>query len=164
MSFRIGGDDREDGDEEAFGTVPAVYGGESDADADDHFPDGGAGDQGQSQLLFVQPPLRRMNSDSIYDMSSMTAQLPSKKKGLSRYYEGRSQSFACMSEVQCLEDLQKKDNPYKQKIKAYKSYGALRGMGKAAKPSSNSCADLNIVTTNGFMAQPIHVNKNGYHQ
>ncbi|TVU20540.1 hypothetical protein EJB05_36753 [Eragrostis curvula] len=44
-------------------------------------------------MFVCRKPLRRMNSDSIYDMSSMTAQLPPKKKGLSRYYEGRSQSF-----------------------------------------------------------------------
>jgi hypothetical protein len=38
-------------------------------------------------------------------------------KGLSRYYDGKSQSFACMSEVRFLEDLPKK-SPYR-KIKSY---------------------------------------------
>jgi hypothetical protein len=65
-----------------------------------------------------------------------------------------------MSEVQNLEDLQKKDNPYKQKIKACKSYAALRRMAKAKQ----SCANLSIVAADGFRAKPIHVNKNGYHQ
>ncbi|TVU20530.1 hypothetical protein EJB05_36743 [Eragrostis curvula] len=76
------------------------------------------------------------------------------------------QSFACMSEVRSLEDLQKKDNPYKQKIKPCKSYAAMGGgMPKANKAASNSCANLNIVATNGFMAHGIHVNENGgYHQ
>jgi sulfur relay (sulfurtransferase) complex TusBCD TusD component (DsrE family) len=70
-----------------------------------------------------------------------------------------------MSEVQSLEDLQKKDNTYKHKIKACKSYAALRGMANRAKASSNSCANLNIVAAaDGFSATPVRVNKNGYHQ
>jgi hypothetical protein len=75
MSFRIGEGDREEGDEELFVTSSAVSGGESDADDEDHFPEGGARD---SHRLFVAQPLRRMNSDNIYDMSSVTAQLPAK--------------------------------------------------------------------------------------
>ena len=78
---------------------------------------------------------------------------------MSRYYEGKSQSFACMSEVRCLEDLRKKDNPYKQKVKSCKSYAALGGMAK--KPSSGSCANLSLEAANGFRAPPI---QNGYHQ
>jgi len=156
MSFRLGA---EEGDEELFETASAVSGG-GDSDADegdqDHFPDGGAG--GRGQRAFVPQPLRRMNSDSIYDMTSMMSQLPP-KKGLSRYYEGKSQSFACMSEVRCLEDLRKKDNPYKQKIKSCKSYAALGGMAK--KPSSGSCANLSLEAASGFRTPPI---QNGYHQ
>jgi sulfur relay (sulfurtransferase) complex TusBCD TusD component (DsrE family) len=64
-----------------------------------------------------------------------------------------------MSEVQSLEDLQKKEDPYKHKIKACKSYAALRGMANKAKASSNSCANLNIVAADGFRATPIHANK-----
>ncbi|XP_062231936.1 protein OXIDATIVE STRESS 3 LIKE 3-like [Phragmites australis] len=153
----------EEGNEELFETTSSVSGGESDADGEDQFLDSAReGTCDQDHRLFVPQPLRRMNSDSIYDMSSMTLQIPSKKKGLSRYYEGKSQSFTCMSEVRCLEDLQKKDSAYKQKIKSCKSYVALGGMAK--KPSSNSCANRDLVAANGFRAPPIHVNKNGYHQ
>ncbi|CAN6337033.1 unnamed protein product [Urochloa humidicola] len=152
MSFRFGeAVGCEEGDEELFETA----GGESDADEGDSFPDGGQ----DQQRMFVPQPLRRMNSDSIYDMTSMMSQLPA-KKGLSRYYEGKSQSFACMSEVRCLEDLRKKDNPYKQKIKSCKSYVALGGMAK--KPSSDSCADLSLAAANGFRT-PSTI-QNGYHQ
>ncbi|RCV16871.1 hypothetical protein SEVIR_3G177500v4 [Setaria viridis] len=162
MSFRLGGAvGREEGDEELFETASYVSGGEeSDADEGDHFPDSGAAGQGDQdhQRLFVPQPLRRMNSDSIYDMASMMSQLPA-KKGLSRYYEGKSQSFACMSEVRCLEDLRKKDNPYQQKIKSCKSYVALGGMAK--KPSSGSCANLSLAAASGFRTTPI---QNGYHQ
>uniref|UniRef100_J3M912 Uncharacterized protein n=2 Tax=Oryza brachyantha TaxID=4533 RepID=J3M912_ORYBR len=92
----------------------------------------------------------------------MTAQLPA-KKGLSRYYEGKSQSFACMSEVRCLEDLRKKEKPYKQRIKSCSSYAALGGIAKTQ--SSSSCANLSMMGANGgFRAPPIPVNKNSYHQ
>ncbi|KAL6620559.1 hypothetical protein ACP70R_035698 [Stipagrostis hirtigluma subsp. patula] len=163
MSFRIGGDGlaahREEGDEEAFEASSV------DGDGEDQFPDG-AGEVvgGQDHRAFVPQPLRRMNSDSIYDMSSMASDLPAKKKGLSRYYEGRSQSFACMSEVRSLEDLRKKDNPYKQRIKSCKSYAALGGMAKkpGSSSSSSSCANLSLAAANGFRATPIHVNENGY--
>ena len=83
------------------------------------------------------------------------------RKGLSRYYEGKSQSFACMSEVRCLEDLRKKDNPYKQKIKSCKSYVALGGMMAKKQPASSSCANLDLVAADGFRTPPI---RNGYHQ
>jgi hypothetical protein len=82
------------------------------------------------------------------------------RKGLSRYYEGKSQSFACMSEVRCLEDLRKKGSPYRHRTN--KSYGAL-GLGgmMAKKPASSSCADLGLAAANGFRTAPI---QNGYHQ
>ena len=63
-----------------------------------------------------------------------------------------------MSEVRCLEDLRKKDNPYKQKVKSCKSYAALGGMAK--KPSSSSCANLSLEAASGFRT----LDKNGYHQ
>lgn len=84
------------------------------------------------------------------------------RKGLSRYYEGKSQSFACMSEVRCLEDLRKKEKPYKSKIKSCNSYAALGGIAKTQ--SSSSCANLSMMGAGGFRAPPIPLNKNGYHQ
>uniref|UniRef100_A0A0A9E7R1 Uncharacterized protein n=2 Tax=Arundo donax TaxID=35708 RepID=A0A0A9E7R1_ARUDO len=107
----------------------------------------------------------------------MMAQLPV-KKGLSRYYDGKSQSFACMSEVRCLEDLRKKETPYK-KIKSSKSYVVLDGGDQgchilgpnsraiAKKPSGSSCANLMARNSNKSMlyrSPPIPVNKSGYHQ
>lgn len=68
-----------------------------------------------------------------------------------------------MSEVRCLEDLRKKDNPYKQKIKSCKSYVALGGMTMAKKPASSSCADLGLAAANGFRTTTPPI-QNGYHQ
>ena len=44
------------------------------------------------------------------------------RRGLSRYYDGKSQSFTSLSDAKCKEDLPKKMSPYRRKIKPSKSY------------------------------------------
>ncbi|KAL5222489.1 hypothetical protein ABZP36_027202 [Zizania latifolia] len=141
-------------DEELFETSSSISG---DSEDEAQFSD--SEEAGGQEYQFLQQtvspalqPARRVNSDSLYDLSSMAAQLPV-KKGLSKYYDGKSQSFACMSEVRHLEDLRKKENPYK-KIKSSKSYVALDGNQQdshipgpynkavAKKSSGSSCANL----------------------
>ncbi|KAJ4731101.1 hypothetical protein LUZ62_048710 [Rhynchospora pubera] len=62
-------------------------------------------------------------SGPIYDFSVLMAQLPdSNKRGLSKYYDGKSQSFTSLFDVKCVEDLPKKQSPYKRRIKPSKSY------------------------------------------
>lgn len=156
MSCRMMGEE-----EDAFEASSCASSGGESADEGDRFPDSGGG---RHQSAPPQAPLRRMNSDSIYDMSGMTAHLPA-KKGLSMYYQGKSQSFACMAEVRCLEDLQKKEKPRGQhKMKPCKSYAELGGM--ARKPPGSSCANLGLMDAgNGFMApRNIPVNEDCYHQ
>ena len=82
-----------------------------------------------------------------------------------------------MSEVRCLEDLRKKETPYKR-IKPSRSYVALdeeqeyympgpNSRGIAKKPSGNSCANLaarNNSKNMLYRPPPIPVNKSGYHQ
>ncbi|CAN4086883.1 unnamed protein product [Withania somnifera] len=64
------------------------------------------------------------NSDgALYDLSSLMSQLPV-KRGLSKFYQGKSQSFTSLSRVTSLEDLAKKESPYRRKLKSCKSYGA----------------------------------------
>ncbi|CAN4089034.1 unnamed protein product [Withania somnifera] len=64
------------------------------------------------------------NSDgALYDLSSLMSQLPI-KRGLSKFFQGKSQSFTSLSRVTSLEDLAKKESPYKRKMKSCKSYGA----------------------------------------
>jgi len=145
MSCRLG--------EEASEASSCGY---SSGEEGDRFPDS-AGHRRQSAP--PQAPLRRMNSDSIYDMSGMTAHLPA-KKGLSMYYQGKSQSFACMSQVRSLEDLQKKEKPTR-KIKPCKSYATLANNPATA---GSSCANL-MAAGNGFGApRNIPVNQDCYHQ
>lgn len=45
------------------------------------------------------------------DFSSLEDSLPS-KKGLSRFYTGKSQSFSCLADVVSVKDLAKPENPY----------------------------------------------------
>ncbi|XP_047045352.1 uncharacterized protein LOC124649828 [Lolium rigidum] len=154
MSFRLA-------DESSCGYSS---GGDS-GDEGDRFPDSAGGHRRQSAP--PQPPLMRMNSDSIYDMSGMTAHLPA-KKGLSAYYQGKSQSFACMSEVRSLEDLQKKEKP-PRRIKPCKSYATLGAGGMPAKqvPAASSCANLGLMAAgNGFgrASRNIPLNQDCYHQ
>lgn len=63
----------------------------------------------------------------LNDMSSLFQQLPI-KRGLSKYYQGKAQSFTSLAKVSSLEDLVKPENPYNKKLKACRSYG--RGMGE----------------------------------
>jgi hypothetical protein len=67
MSFRLGEEE-----EEVFEASSCGY---SSGEEEDRFPDSGGH---RRQSAPPQAPLRRMNSDSIYDMSGMTAHLPAK--------------------------------------------------------------------------------------
>lgn len=51
------------------------------------------------------------------------------RRGLSKHFQGKSQSFTCLSNVRCLEDLAKPQNPYNKKLKSCKSYVGLYGAG-----------------------------------
>ncbi|KAK1554826.1 hypothetical protein Q3G72_017886 [Acer saccharum] len=72
----------------------------------------------------------------LYELSELMSQLPI-KRGLSNYFQGKSQSFTCLSRVMSIEDLAKKETPYRKKmmksncksygggLNAYKSYNLL---------------------------------------
>ncbi|KAK2999398.1 hypothetical protein RJ639_022671 [Escallonia herrerae] len=70
------------------------------------------------------PPSSQIATAPLNDMSSLLQQLPF-KRGLSRHFEGKSQSFTSLSSVRCLEDLVKPENPYNKKLKSCRSYGGL---------------------------------------
>uniref|UniRef100_A0A5B7B9U2 Oxidative stress 3 n=1 Tax=Davidia involucrata TaxID=16924 RepID=A0A5B7B9U2_DAVIN len=69
----------------------------------------------------------------LQDLSSLLQQLPF-KRGLSKYFQGKSQSFTCLSNVRCLEDLAKPEKPYNKRLKSCKSYG-----GGLSDHSHRSC-------------------------
>lgn len=45
------------------------------------------------------------------------------RRGLSKFYEGKSQSYTSLASVKSLEDLAKRATPIRKKMKACKSYG-----------------------------------------
>ncbi|KAM1359621.1 hypothetical protein ACFX11_046598 [Malus domestica] len=92
---------------------------------------------------------------SLFDLSDLIAQLPI-KKGLSKYFEGKCQSFTSFSKVKSVEDLVKKELPYNQRkaLKASKSYGGGLAsyrpytLPKAAISKSNKAS-----TTSSFLTR-----------
>ncbi|XP_019252299.1 PREDICTED: uncharacterized protein LOC109231178 [Nicotiana attenuata] len=61
---------------------------------------------------------------ALQNMSSLLQELPF-KRGLSKHYNGKSQSFTSLSNVSSLEDLAKPENPCRKKLKSCKSYGVF---------------------------------------
>ncbi|XP_059284666.1 protein OXIDATIVE STRESS 3-like [Lycium ferocissimum] len=61
---------------------------------------------------------------ALQNMSSLLQELPF-KRGLSKHYNGKSQSFTSLSNVRSLEDMAKPENPYNKKLKSCKSYGVF---------------------------------------
>ncbi|KAK3436367.1 hypothetical protein EUGRSUZ_C00963 [Eucalyptus grandis] len=61
----------------------------------------------------------------LYELSELMTHLPI-KRGLSKFYQGKCQSFTSLARVQSIEDLVKKDNPYRKRLKTCESFaGAL---------------------------------------
>ncbi|XP_028768786.1 uncharacterized protein LOC114726374 [Neltuma alba] len=84
------------------------------------------------------------NNDPVLDMSSLIQQLPI-KKGLSKHYQGKSQSFTSLANVRSLEDLVKPENPYNKKLKlkaCRRSYGG--GIMGDTNDRGISCSSINV--------------------
>ncbi|XP_044506894.1 uncharacterized protein LOC123226442 isoform X1 [Mangifera indica] len=79
------------------------------------------------------------STEPLQDMSSLLQQLPCSNRGLSKHYQGKSQSFTCLKEVTCLEDLAKPENPYNKKLKSSRSYAAICNN----QPTKSSCSKRN---------------------
>ncbi|XP_027076462.1 uncharacterized protein [Coffea arabica] len=78
------------------------------------------------------------DSGPLQDMSSLLQELPF-KRGLSKHYNGKSQSFTSLANVRSLEDLAKPENPYNKKLKSCKSYGVFeRHHGSPGHPTARS--------------------------
>ncbi|XP_023524906.1 uncharacterized protein LOC111788696 [Cucurbita pepo subsp. pepo] len=61
------------------------------------------------------------SNGALEDFTELFAQLPI-KRGLSMFYEGKSQSFTSLSSVRSIEDLPKKRSPYSSRLSGCKSY------------------------------------------
>ncbi|KAI3447051.1 hypothetical protein Pfo_003716 [Paulownia fortunei] len=62
------------------------------------------------------------SSGPLCELAELMAQLPI-KRGLSKYYHGKSQTFASLASVSSVEDLAKKETSYSKRMKSCKSYG-----------------------------------------
>ncbi|KAG2649629.1 uncharacterized protein LOC120655156 [Panicum virgatum] len=95
----------------------------------------------------------------VYELSLLLAQLPV-RTGLSKYYQGKSQSFTSISDATCVQDLAKKIS-YSKRMKACKSYSAGLDMKQrsnnlprpcnkviAKRPSNGSAARVMSRTSN----------------
>ncbi|KAJ4958771.1 hypothetical protein NE237_025882 [Protea cynaroides] len=99
----------------------------------------------------------------LFELSELMAQLPI-KRGLSKYYQGKSQSFTSLSNVRCLDDFAKRETPYRKKLKSSKSYGGRLCTPKAliSKKSSRGYAS-SLGKRGSFMGScrpPLPVQKN----
>ncbi|CAL9059279.1 unnamed protein product [Musa banksii] len=75
--------------------------------------------------------LRLDSQGPLFELPSLMTQLPI-KRGLSRYFQGKSQSFTSLSDVRCIEDLAKKETPCGKRMKTCRSYAA--GLDAAQRP------------------------------
>ncbi|KAH9714052.1 hypothetical protein KPL71_020545 [Citrus sinensis] len=83
------------------------------------------------------------NNGPLFELSELMAQLPI-KRGLSKYYQGKSQSFTSLSRAMSIEDLAKKETPYRKKMKSCRSYGGgLDIKATISKKNSSSRASCN---------------------
>ncbi|CAH9094889.1 unnamed protein product [Cuscuta epithymum] len=62
--------------------------------------------------------------EPLQTMSALLQDLPF-KKGLSKHYNGKSQSFTSLTNVRSVEDLAKPENPYNKRLKGCRSYAGL---------------------------------------
>lgn len=65
------------------------------------------------------------------------------RKGLSKHFEGKSQSFTSLSKVTCLEDLAKPENPFNKKMKSCRSYMTL---SRVLPPPTRSASSSKLFT------------------
>ncbi|RWW19387.1 hypothetical protein GW17_00016579 [Ensete ventricosum] len=91
--------------------------------------------------------LRLDSQGPLFELSSLMAQLPINvgvcRRGLSRYFQGKSQSFTSLSDVRCIEDLAKEETPYRKRVKTWRRPCFTPGPRRkslAKKASRGPCA------------------------
>lgn len=69
-----------------------------------------------------------LSNGPLYDLTDLMFHLPTTKRGLYKYFEGKSQSFTSLASVERIEDLAKRLNPRRKKMQAHKNgNGCLDG-------------------------------------
>ncbi|XP_072995438.1 uncharacterized protein [Typha latifolia] len=156
-----------DEDDELHGQSSISSNSDSESSSSDLTEDATSSPNPPPSLKMSSLPSRLESKGPLYELSSLMEQLPV-KKGLSNFYQGKSQSFTSLSDVKCVEDLAKKESPYRRKtMKPCKSYGGIdeaqrssRAPGPCSKtimkkPSRSPCATMLATShSNSFLSRP----------
>lgn len=124
--------------------------------------------ESSSSSDLVEDASSSSSSGPLYELSELMNQLPI-KRGLSKYYQGKSQSYKSLTSVNSVEDLAKRGTHYRKKMKSCKSYaGGLDGhkfctpKATISKKTSRGSFLSSLGNKGGLMSScksPIHVQK-----
>ncbi|KAJ6809712.1 uncharacterized protein M6B38_162795 [Iris pallida] len=138
-------DEKGEEDDDELGSMSSF----SDNDDDDRVGDGSSNSAGSSSSDFTEDAGSSMEGP-LFEMTSLILQLPF-KRGLSKHFEGKSQSFTSLSSVKSLEDLVKPERPLllfrsrNRQLKPSKSCGwGLDGHKALSAPKRLGCSRLAI--------------------
>ncbi|ONK71164.1 uncharacterized protein A4U43_C04F5470 [Asparagus officinalis] len=147
----------------------------SDDDDDDDDDEGSVDSVGSSSSVeFTEDAASSSGSSSsngpLFEMSSLVSQLPF-KRGLSKHFEGKSQSFTSLCNVKSLEDLIKPERSFKKRqLKSSKSYGwgLDRSLSpknsiskKSSKGSFSSLGNMKRRSSSSFVKPPFPPQRSG---
>ncbi|KAI0524100.1 hypothetical protein KFK09_003464 [Dendrobium nobile] len=79
--------------------------------------------------------------DHLLDLSLLMTNPPI-KRGLSQFFQGKSESFSCLSEVSSIEDLAKKNNLYSKRSKYCKRNDEGMHINKKSLYAPNICSRI----------------------
>ncbi|XP_020679776.1 uncharacterized protein LOC110097623 [Dendrobium catenatum] len=96
------------------------------------------------------------SSDHLLDLSLLMANLPI-KRGLSQFFQGKSKSFSCLSEVSCIEDLAKKNNLYSKRSKYCKRNAEGMYMNQKSYYAPNICSRIISKKPLMYSSDPVFV-------
>ncbi|KAH9299872.1 hypothetical protein KI387_044095 [Taxus chinensis] len=87
--------------------------------------------------------LSEAHDGPLYHMNNLAATLP-RKRGLSSFYGGKSQSFSCLADVKCVEELAKPEDSYyrKKKLKRFESCGSRLNIASMISKRSNKASKM----------------------
>ncbi|WOL09782.1 hypothetical protein Cni_G18535 [Canna indica] len=111
------------------------------SDDDDDDDDGSVNSSSSSSSLCLPSSSSSdepLEEGPLFEMSSLISLLPI-KRGLSKHFDGKSQSFTSLANVRSLEDLAKPERPLaKRKLNSCKSYGGGLDRHKALSPRART--------------------------
>lgn len=97
----------------------------------------------------------------LYELSELMTHLPI-KRGLSKFYQGKSQSFTSLARVQSIEDLVKKESPHRKRLKMCKSFaGALDNHSQKSYGPRPTISKKSSISKVSFLSSSSSLSKRG---